>query len=146
MCYSSRFIKNFELWNDFQLKIAAEILRARWKSQGTTVSELFLTYLHSLLPRINLWHFLRGFTAISDSNFCWICWENSFTLPFSTQFRGASKAFTFYKRRQILKIEESVPTDNGNYSCLVSNRNGQVQRFFTGKYFYATFYVTSDAR
>ena len=61
--------------------------------------------------------------------------KNLFTLPFSTPFRGASKAFTFYKRRQILKIEESVPTDNGNYSCLVSNRHGQVQRFFTGKYF-----------
>ena len=69
--------------------------------------------------------------------------KNLFTLPFSSQFRGASKAFTFYKRRQILKIEESVPTDNGNYSCLVSNRHGHVQRFFTGKYFYTKFYIHS---
>ena len=32
--------KKLEFSNDFNLKIAAEILRARWKSQSTTVPEL----------------------------------------------------------------------------------------------------------
>ena len=32
-----------------------------------------------------------------------------------------------------MKIEESVPTDKGNYSCVVSNYLGQIQRFFVVK-------------
>jgi len=60
-----------------------------------------------------------------------IWYRNNIEVTSENDRPGASKAFTFYKRRQILKIEESVPTDNGNYSCLVSNRHGQVQRFFT---------------
>ena len=128
--------KKLEFWNYFNLK--KMLLKFYEHDENHEEHFFLLTCTHYILPGINLWHFLRGFTAISDSNFCSLVEKNLFTLPFSTPFRGASKAFTFYKRRQILKIEESVPTDNGNYSCLVSNRHGQVQRFFTGKYFYDT--------
>ena len=88
-------------------------------------------------PEVQTVHRYAAMTAVLN------CTVKAWPKPEVTWFRnnakikdvqdrpGASKAFTFYKRRQIMKIEESVPTDNGNYSCLVSNRHGQVQRFFT---------------
>ena len=34
------------------------------------------------------------------------------------------------KKRQILKMEESTPSDSGNFSCIAENTVGKIERFF----------------
>ena len=51
-------------------------------------------------------------------------------LPFSF-FRGASKEYQWNnKKKFIMILEESIPADEGNYSCHVTNQYGKISRQF----------------
>lgn len=56
---------------------------------------------------------------------------NGTNFNLGTFSRGSSSAYDFdNKRHLVLKVADSHPKDSGNYTCIASNSQGTIQRFF----------------